>query len=64
MVLGAGDVTRKTDSVSEPSVLVNTLVREDAVARFMAAEQLVRMGNAAVLALEPLATSSGFTLAR
>ena len=64
MVLGAGDVTRKTAPISEPSMLVSTLSREDAVARFIAEEQLVRMGAAAVPALEPLATSSGFSLAR
>ncbi len=49
---------------TEPSELVSDLASEDAVARFMAEEQLVKMGDAAVPALEPLATSSGFALAR
>jgi len=44
--------------------LVNALAGEDAVARFMAEERLVQMGDAAIPALEPLATSSGFAPAR
>jgi len=64
MALGAGDVIKKTDSSSESAELVSALAGEDAVARFLAEEQLVKMGDAAVPALEPLATSSGFTLAR
>jgi len=48
----------------KPFELVSALEGEDAVARFMAEEQLVEMGDVAVPALEPLATSSGFTLPR
>jgi len=47
-----------------PSELVKALAGEDAVARFMAEEQLVEMGDAALPALNPLAASPGFTLAR
>ena len=48
----------------KPSELVSALAGEDAVARFIAEEQLVEMGDTAVPALETLATSSGFTLPR
>jgi len=55
-------------NISEPQdklfELVSALEGEDAVARFMAEEQLVEMGDTAVPALEPLATSSGFTIPR
>ena len=44
--------------------LVAALSGEDAVARFLAEEQLVELGNDAVDALKPLATSSGFTTGR
>jgi len=47
--------------VSQASDLVSALVGDDAVARFMAEEKLVEMGDAAVPILEPLATSPGFT---
>jgi len=46
------------------SELVNALAGEDAVARYRVEEQLVEMGDKAVVALKPLATSSGFTPAR
>ena len=41
--------------------LVNALSGQDAVARFMAEEQLVEMGDDAVPVLRPLAASAGFT---
>lgn len=44
--------------------LVNALAGEDAVARFMAEERLVQMGDDAIPALEPLAASSGSAPAR
>lgn len=47
-----------------PAKLVSALAEEDAVARLIAEEQLVKMGDAAIPALEPLATSPGLTLAR
>jgi len=46
------------------SRLVGDLSGKDAVARFTAEEQLVKMGDKAVAALKPLATSPGFTPAR
>jgi len=64
MILVAGDMTKKTDSIAEPSELVSALAGEDAVARVIAEEQLIKMGDTAVPALEPLTTSPGFTLAR
>ena len=48
----------------KPFELVSALAGEDAVARFMAEEQLVEIGDTAVPALEPLAISPGFTLPR
>ncbi len=48
----------------DTSELVAALGGEDAVARFLAEEQLVEMGDYAVAALEPLATSSGYAPAR
>lgn len=47
-----------------PSELVAALGGEDAVARFTAEEALITIGDAGVAALEPLATSPGFTPAR
>jgi len=47
-----------------PSELVNALAGEDAVARYRAEEHLVKMGDKAVVALKPLATSPGFAPAR
>ena len=47
-----------------PSQLVADLSGDDAVARFMAEEELVKMGDVAIPALRPLATSPGFTPAR
>jgi hypothetical protein len=44
--------------------LAAALSGEDAVARFLAEEQLVEMGDEAVAALKPLATSSGFSPGR
>lgn len=44
--------------------LVVALSGEDAVARFLAEEQLVELGDEAVAALKSLATSSGFTTGR
>ncbi|MFC1712648.1 HEAT repeat domain-containing protein [Candidatus Poribacteria bacterium] len=55
------DIVEAVDPIARS---VNALAGQDAVARFMAEEQLVEMGDAAVSALEPLATSSGFTPAR
>jgi hypothetical protein len=46
------------------SQLVMALSGEDAVARFMAVEELTKMGDTAIPSLEPLATSSGITLER
>lgn len=47
-----------------PSQLVMALSGEDVVARFMAVEELVTMGDAAIPALEPVATSLGITIER
>jgi len=44
--------------------LVRALSGDDAVARFLAEEQLIRMGDRALPALGPLATAQGFTPAR
>ena len=54
----------KTGSGRNASELAAALSGEDAVARFLAEEQLVEMGDEAVAALKPLATSSGFTPGR
>ena len=62
--LVAEDVTESIDFISRSSSLVSALAGEDAVAKFMAEEQLVEMGDAAVSVLEPLATSPRLTLAR
>lgn len=51
------------DRASE-NQLVMALSGEDAFARFMAEEELVKMGDDAIPALRPLATSPGFTPAR
>ncbi len=61
MVRAASGAAEGTDSISE---LVSALAGQDAVARFLAEEQLAEMGDAAVSALEPLATSPGFATAR
>lgn len=53
-----------SEAISGASDLVGALSGEDAVARFMAEEELVGMGDAAIPILEPLAASSGFMLAR
>lgn len=55
-------VTRTSDV--DASELVAAIGGEDAVARFLAEEQLVGMGDDAVAALKPLATSSGYAPAR
>jgi hypothetical protein len=47
-----------------PSQLVMALSGEDAFARFMAEEKLVEMGDSAIPALKPLATSPGFAPGR
>jgi hypothetical protein len=66
MILGnISEALNMTSSTQDkPSELVSALVGEDAVARFMAEEQLVEMGDTAVPVLKPLATSPGFTPAR
>lgn len=48
----------------DASQLVDALRGEDAVARFLAEEQLVDMGDAAIPALEPLSTAPGISAAR
>jgi len=53
-----------SEAISGASDLVSALSGEDAVARFMAEEELAGMEDAAIPILEPLATSSGFTPAR
>jgi len=52
------------DGSRDASDLTAALSGEDAVARFLAEEQLVEMGDEAVAALAPLATSSGYTPGR
>ena len=52
------------EAISEISDPISALSGEDAVARFLAEEELVDMGDAAIPILEPLVTSSGFTLER
>jgi len=53
-----------SDGGRNASEVASALSGEDAVARFLAEEQLVEMGDEAVAALKPLATSSGFTPGR
>jgi len=67
LVLGAIPelfATEPLPTQSSPSKLVSLLASEDAVALLIAEEQLVKMGDAAIPALEPLATSPGLTPAR
>ena len=59
---GRPSVTRMPDH--DASELVDALQGEDAVARFLAEEQLVEMGDAAIPALEPLAAAPGISAAR
>lgn len=52
------------DEVNSITKLIDALGGQDAVARFMAEEKLVDMGDAAVICLEPLATSTDSSPAR
>lgn len=53
-----------TEDAEYTSKLVDALSGEDAVARFMAEERLVEIGDASIPFLEPLAKSSGFSPTR
>lgn len=62
--LPEGSPEAASDGGRNVAELVAALSGEDAVARFLAEEQLIEMGDEAVAALNALATSSGYTPGR